>query len=130
MGAIRCLNSKETKESIDFWYNQCRSLLRAVPSYQHYVDKTWTALALHATRGFVDKTEGGVVQLTAQTQNTQVEGLIDLVCSYCPELDVHHIREEATSLQFIYLFCREHYGFKRTGRQMMQKISDVVSYIL
>ena len=26
-------------------------------------------------------------------------------------------------MQFIYLFCREHYGFKRTGRQMMQKMS-------
>ena len=64
------------------------------------------------------------VKLTAQQQSDQVEGLIDLICSYAGgELDVHHIREEATSLRFIYLYTREHYGVKRTGRQMMQKMS-------
>ena len=59
--------------------------------------------------------------MTAQVQTTQVEALIDLVCVNVPEIDINHIRAEATSLGWIYRYIREHYGVKRTGRQMMQK---------
>ena len=53
----------------------------------------------------------------------QVSALIDLLCSYAPELDNAHIRSEAVSLTWIYKYIREHYGVKRTGRQMMSKYS-------
>ena len=59
--------------------------------------------------------------MTALVQSTQVEALIDLVCYNVPEVDINHIRAEATSLNWIYRYIREHYGVKRTGRQMMQK---------
>ena len=36
-------------------------------------------------------------------------------------IDINHVRAEATSLLWIYNYVREHYGVKRTGRQMMQK---------
>ena len=63
--AIRCLNSDETKESIDAWYNQCRAFCRAIPAYSRYIDLSWTSHGQSKTRGFADITEG-TVKLTAQ----------------------------------------------------------------
>ena len=118
---IRSLAMVETKDSIDMWFNQVRAFLRAIPSYQKYMDLTWKAHAESPTRGFVDTRDATGNNISALTQSTQVEALIDLVLTYAPELDVSHIRSEATSLNFIYKFIREHYGVKRTGRQMMRQ---------
>ena len=121
---IRSLSTVETKESIDAWFNQTRAFIRAIPTYQKYMDMTWTSHAITTTRGFEESTENSV-KITPQAKSTQVEALIDLLCTYAPELDVSHIREEAVSLNWIYNYIREHYGFKRTGRQMMSKFSTL-----
>ena len=121
---IRSLNSNETKETIDAWFNQTKAFIRAIPAYARYMDLTWSSHATSVTRGFQLINEG-TVQLSPAVQSTQVEALIDLVCTYAPELDVSHIREEATSLRWIYNYIREHYGCRRTGRQMMQKFSTL-----
>ena len=121
---IRSLNSNETKETIDAWFNQTKAFIRAIPAYSRYMDLTWSSHAASVTRGFKPIVEGGQ-QITAAVQSTQVEALIDLVCTYAPKLDVSHIREEATSLRWIYNYIREHYGCRRTGRQMMQKFSTL-----
>ena len=121
---IRSLNTVETKETIDAWFNQTRAFIRAIPAYAKYMDLTWTAHSQDETRGFSDaKNSAGQVVASKQAQSTQVESLIDLMCTYAPELDVFHIRSEATSLQWIYSFIRDHYGCRRTGRQMLQKMS-------
>ena len=121
---IRSLNTVETKETIDAWFNQTRAFIRAIPSYSKYMDLTWTAHSQNESRGFSDtKNAAGQIVATKQSQSTQVESLIDLMCTYAPELDVFHIRAEATSLQWIYSFIRDHYGCRRTGRQMLQKMS-------
>ena len=83
------------------------------------MDLTWSAHCVDVNRGFQDHETDR--NLTKQVQSTQVEALIDLVCYNVPEIDINHIRSEATSLQWIYNYIREHYGVKRTGRQMMQK---------
>ena len=115
----RALSNTETKESIDSWYNSTKAMIRAIPVYQRYMDLTWTAHCSDVNRGFTDSTTDA--NLTKKVQSTQVEALIDLVCVNVPEIDINHIRSEATSLNWIYNYIREHYGVKRTGRQMMQK---------
>ena len=115
----RVLSNIETKESIDAWYNATKAMIRAIPVYQRYMDLTWTAHSSDVKRGFQDSTTNA--SMTAQVQSTQVEALIDLVCVNVPEIDINHIRAEATGLEWIYRYIREHYGVKRTGRQMMQK---------
>lgn len=90
-----------------------------------YMDHKWTAHSESENRGFVDVKEGTLVKLSAATQTVQVESLIDLICVHAPELDVNHIRVEATSLNWIYNFVREHYGCRRTARQMMQKMTTL-----
>merc|ERR1711923_421290 len=98
--------------------------IRAIPSYSKYMDLTWTAHSQNESRGFSDtKNAAGQIVATKESQSTQVESLIDLMCTYAPELDIFHIRSEATSLQWIYSFIRDHYGCRRTGRQMLQKMS-------
>ena len=88
------------------------------------MDLTWTAHSQDEARGFSEtRNSAGQIVATKQSQSTQVESLIDLMCTYAPELDVFHIRAEATSLQWIYSFIRDHYGCRRTGRQMLQKMS-------
>ena len=124
MTALRVLNSAETKDSIDAWFVQVKAFIRAIPVYGKFMDLEWTAHSQSETRGFraiVDN--NNVVTATAETQSVQVSALIDLLCSYAPELDNAHIRSEAVSLTWIYKYIREHYGVKRTGRQMMSKYS-------
>ena len=126
MTALRILNTSETKDSIDSWFVQVKAFLRAIPVYGKYMDLVWTSHSHSETRGFqpiaaTDNTPA----VTAETQSTQVGALIDLLCSYAPELDNAHIRSEATSLVWIYKYIREHYGCKRTGRQMMSKFSTL-----
>ena len=58
--SIRSLGIVETKESIDAWFNQLRAFVRAIPSYQRYMDIKWTSHAESMTRGFVDKTENNI----------------------------------------------------------------------
>ena len=90
---IRSLNTVETKETIDAWFNQTRAFIRAIPSYSKYMDLTWTAHSQDEARGFSDaKNSAGQIVATKQSQSTQVESLIDLMCTYAPELDVFHIR--------------------------------------
>ena len=115
----RRLSNIETKESIDSWYNSTKAMIRAIPTYQRYMDLTWSAHSDDVNRGFQDHETDAT--MTALVQSTQVEALIDLVCYNVPEVDINHIRAEATSLNWIYRYIREHYGVKRTGRQMMQK---------
>ena len=124
MTAIRILNTSETKDSIDAWFVQVKAFVRAIPVYGKFMDLVWTAHSQSETRGFQPVVDAAnVVTATAETQSTQVSALIDLLCSYAPELDNAHIRSEATSLTWIYKYIREHYGCKRTGRQMMSKYS-------
>merc|ERR1711923_423689 len=115
----RRLSNIETKESIDSWYNSTKAMIRAIPTYQRYMDLTWKAHSEDVNRGF--RNHDADATMTALVQSTQVEALIDLVCYNVPEVDINHIRAEATSLNWIYRYIREHYGVKRTGRQMMQK---------
>ena len=119
---IRSLGTTETKESIDQWYNQVRACVRAIHPYNKYIDVSWKSCSEDVNRGFEEVTLGGQ-KISPEAQSSQVEGLLDLVTTYAPELDVSHIREEATSLQWLYSYIREHYGCKRTGRQMMQKFT-------
>ena len=92
----------ETKETIDSWYNQTRAFIRAIPTYSKYMDLTWTAHSSDENRGFADaRNAAGQITVSATAQSTQVEALIDLICTYAPELDVFHIRAEATSLHWI-----------------------------
>ena len=121
---IRSLGTHETKDSIDTWFNQCKSFLRTVPCFARYMDLTWKSYGEDINCGFEEKTVAGT-KLSPKDQSTQVEALIDLICTYSPELDVSHIREEATCLAWIYNYVREHYGCKRTGRQMMQKFTTL-----
>ena len=121
---IRSLGTVETKDSIDSWFNQTKAFIRAIPTYARYMDMTWKSYGEDTNRGFEEKTISGT-KLSPKEQSTQVEALIDLVTTYAPELDVFHIREEATSLNWIYCYTREHYGVKRTGRQMMQKFTTL-----
>ena len=124
--AIRTLHSSETRETIDQWYNHIRASLRAVTTYSKYMDLTWTPQSTSPTRGFqAIAAADNRPAVTAETQSTQCEALIDLVCSFAPELDVTHVRSEATSLTWIYRYIREFYGCKRTGRQMMSKFSTL-----
>ena len=51
---IRSLNTVETKETIDAWFNQTRAFIRAIPAYAKYMDLTWTAHSQDETRGFSD----------------------------------------------------------------------------
>ena len=124
--SIRTLNSAETKDTIQTWWNQVRAFARSIPTYQKYMDLVWTSHSLSPSRGFrpVNNADGSLAA-SPETQSTQVEALIDLICSYAPELDVSHIRSEADSLAWIYNYIREHYGCKRTGRQMMSKYSTL-----
>ena len=115
----RALSSVETKESIDTWFNSTKAMIRAIPVYTRYMDLSWQSHASDQKRGFADHETDA--NLTAQVQSTQVEALIDLCCTTVPEIDINHVRAEATSLLWIYNYVREHYGVKRTGRQMMQK---------
>ena len=39
----RRLSNIETKESIDSWYNSTKAMIRAIPTYQRYMDLTWKA---------------------------------------------------------------------------------------
>ena len=118
-GLTRTLTNHETKDSIDAWFNSTKAMIRTIPAYQRYMDLTWKAYSESVTRGFVNSTTDA--NLTKEVQAVQVEALIDLICTTVPEVDLMHIRAEATSLQWIYQYVREHYGVKRTGRQMMQK---------
>ena len=61
------------------------------------MDLTWSAHCVDVNRGFQDHETDR--NLTKQVQSTQVEALIDLVCYNVPEIDINHIRSEATSLQ-------------------------------
>ena len=115
----RAPSSVETKESIDAWFNSTKAMIRAIPVYTRYMDLNWQSHASDQDRGFEDHETD--TNLTAQVQSTQVEALIDLCCTTVPEIDINHVRTEATSLMWIYNYVREHYGVKRTGRQMMQK---------
>ena len=126
MTSIRILNNAETKDSIDAWFVQVKAFLRAIPVYAKYMDLVWTSHSASETRGFQNVVDdNNTVTATAETQSTQVGALIDLLCSYAPELDNAHIRSEAVSLLWIYNYIREHYGCKRTGRQMMSKFSTL-----
>ena len=115
----RALSSVETKESIDTWFNSTKAMIRAIPVYTRYMDLNWQSHASDQNRGFEDHQTDA--NLTARVQSTQVEALIDLCCTTVPEIDINYVRAEATSLLWIYNYVREHYGVKRTGRQMMQK---------
>ena len=48
------LGANETKESIDAWYVQAKSIIRSMPAYTPYVDETWTAKKSDSNRGFTD----------------------------------------------------------------------------
>ena len=117
---IRQLSCDESKDSINVWFNQVRAFLRVIPQYTSLMDLQWTAASGQANRGLTDVTINNVVT-TAATRSTQVEAMLDMVCSYAPELDPDHIRAEATSLKWVYDYIRNHYGVKRTGRGMLQK---------
>ena len=102
---IRTLGTMENEETIDQWFNACKAFIRTIPSYSKYMDLKWTPHSQDQTRGFVDaKNSAGQVVATAVAQSTQVESLLDLICVYCPEIDNFHVRAEATSLHWVYLY--------------------------
>ena len=73
----------ETKETIDSWYNQTGAFIRAIPTYSKYMDLTWTAHSSDENRGFADaRNSAGQITVSATAQSTQVEALIDLICTY------------------------------------------------
>ena len=101
--SIRSLNTIETKESIDAWYNQTRAFVRAIPTYQRYMDLTWLSHAESQTRGFTDvRNANGAVTTTAATQSTQVEALLDLVHTESPKETCQN-----SSSTFLYQICDE-----------------------
>ena len=121
------LGPNETKESIDAWFVKTKSIIRSMPTYTPYVDDTWTAKKLSDTRGFEDSAAvGGVVPegQKAIDKNAKVESILELVASHCTELSAASIKANLTSLSYIHLQARKHYGFERTARQMMQKFDS------
>ena len=78
MGAIRCLGTKESRTTIDAWFNQCKALLPTTKDFQPFIDKTWTSSAEDAHRGFKDVKEGPAIShTTKEEQNYQVESMIE-----------------------------------------------------
>ena len=74
--------------------------------------KTWEPLSTHKNRGF--KTEKvGDKTITAEEKSTQVGDMLESLASFMPEIAASAIIPKATSLNWVYEFLKEHYGYAR-----------------
>ena len=93
------LGAHETKESIDAWYVQAKSIIRAMPAYMPYVDMVWIAKKTDSTRGFKNTVGAdGTVLETKELKNSQVESIIELIMSHCTELNASNMKARSCFL--------------------------------
>ena len=80
--------------------------------FKDVMNKTWEPLSTHENRGF--KTEKvGDKTITAEERSSQVGDMLESLASFMPEIAASAIIPKATSLNWVYEFLKEHYGYAR-----------------
>ena len=84
---IRVLQDLETQQTIQDWFNQVTSMMRASRAWGDYMDIEWTAKKDNVTRGFTDTVLNNNVRTSKATKSREVDSLINFICTYAPQLD-------------------------------------------
>ena len=86
--------------------------------------KTWQAKNDNANRGFTEY-KLGEKTITAEEQSAQVEDMLETITSYIPDIAASSIIPNAKSLDWVLEFLKEHYGYARSGKDLMLKFKTL-----
>ena len=86
--------------------------------------KTWEPKTTEENRGFKEY-KVGEKTITAEEQSSQVEDMLESIASFIPDIAASAIIPKAKSLDWVHEFLQEHYGYERSGKDLMLKFKTL-----
>ena len=120
---LRTLRGHEGKEDLAAWWNLMKCQMKNT-QFKDVMYKTWLAKNADANRGFTEYKQGDKT-ITAEEQSAQVQDMLETITSYIPDIAASSIIPNAKSLDWVYEFLKEHYGYARSRKDLMLKFKTL-----
>ena len=120
---LRTLKGHEDKEELKKWWNLLKCQMKGT-QFKDVMYKTWQAKNDDVNRGFKEY-KLGEKTITAEEQSAQVEDMLESITSFIPDIAASSIIPNAKSLDWVLEFLKEHYGYARSGKDLMLKFKTL-----